>query len=114
MSKRAFFVKILIYPEYIGRGVCKIEQIDNNQKKEEMYNFIDDLLERGEKKGEEKGERIGVEKGERIGIEKGKKLAIYEAHLRGGDIDLLSNLFALTPAEIRQIIEDVKKELTGK
>ncbi len=119
-----FIRALFVYLSHISGGISEkeithqIEQIDNNQKKEEMYNFIDDLLERGEKKGEkigvEKGERIGVEKGERIGIEKGKKLAIYEAHLRGGDIDLLSNLFALTPIEIRQIIEDVKKELTDK
>ena len=72
-----------------------------------MYNFIDDLLERGEMRGIEKG----IEKGEQIGIEKGKKLAIYEAHLRGIEIDLLSNIFALTHAEIRQIIEEVKTDL---
>jgi predicted transposase YdaD len=76
-----------------------------------MYNYIDDLLERGEKRGIEKGEQIGIVKGEKIGIEKGKKIAIYEAHLRGGDIELLSNLFALTPTEIRQIIEEVKKDI---
>ena len=63
-----------------------------------MYNFIDDLLEKGEKRG----------------LEKGKKIAIYEAHLRGGSIDLLSNLFALTAAEIHQIVKEMKKEMEEK
>ena len=83
-----------------------------------MYNFIDDLLERGEKrgieKGIEKGIAKGIEKGKKIGIEKGKKIAIYEAHLRGGSIDLLCNLFALTSTEIQQIIMEVKNEVDNK
>ncbi len=99
-----FIRALFVYLYHISGGISEkeitlqIEQVDNNQKKENMYNFIDDLLERGEKRG----------------IEKGKKIAIYEAHLRGSSIDLLSNLFALTPAEIQQIIREVKNDLHDK
>jgi predicted transposase/invertase (TIGR01784 family) len=107
-----FIRALFVYLSHISGGISEeeityqIEQVDNNQKKETMYNYIDDLLERGEKRG--------IEKGEQIGIEKGKKIAIYEAHLRGIDIDLLSNIFALTPDEIRQIIEEVKNDFAKK
>ena len=58
-----------------------------------MYNYIKELREEGRE----------------IGIEQGKKIAIYEAHQRGGDIELLSRLFALSEKKILQIIEEMKK-----
>ena len=88
-----------IYLWNISGGITKkeieiqIEQIENHSKKQIMYNYIKELREEGRE----------------IGIEQGKKIAIYEAHQRGGDIELLSRLFALSEKKILQIIEEMKK-----
>ena len=95
-SKEEFdFAKYFyVYLSNIVGGITKkeidvqIEQIEDNIKKQAMYNYIEDILEKG--------------------IEKGKKIAIYEAYQRGGDLDLLSRLFDLPTKKIIQIIEEVK------
>ena len=79
----------------------QIEQLDDNFKKENMYNFIDELT--------EKGIEIGMEKGMERGIELGKKMSIYQVYLAGHDIESLSRIFDLPSAEILQIIEEMKK-----
>ena len=84
----------------------QIEQLDDKLKKENMYNLIDDLT--------EKGIEIGIEQGIEKGIELGKKMSIYQVHLAGHDIESLSRIFALPSAEIIQIIEEVKKMKQAK
>ena len=98
------FVRLFyVYLSRISGGISveeldiQAEKIENNQNKEIMENYIDILLERGEKRGIEKG------------IEKGKKLAIFEAYQRGGDLELLSRLFDMPPDAILQIIEEMNK-----
>ena len=98
-----FMRSLSVYLSNISGGITKIEiyyqieQLEDNLNKENMYNLIDDLT--------EKGIEIGIEKG----IELGKKMSIYQVHLAGHDIESLSRIFALPSAEIIQIIEEMKK-----
>ena len=103
-----FIRSLSVYLSNISGGITKIEiyyqieQLDDNLNKENMYNFIDELLEKGEKKGIEQG------------VELGKKMSIYQVHLAGHDIESLSRIFALPIAEIIQIIEEMKKMKQAK
>jgi hypothetical protein len=74
----------------------QIESIDNQNKTTVMENFIDELL--------EKGERIG----EKRGMEIGKKRAVYQAYQNGCTIAMLSNIFALSETEAQKIIDEVE------
>lgn len=66
-----FIRALFVYLYHISGGISEkeittqIEQVDNNQKKKNMYNFIDDLLERGEKRDIEKGIEKGIETGKK-------------------------------------------------
>jgi predicted transposase/invertase (TIGR01784 family) len=74
-----------------------IEKFDNQSKKETMYNFIEEIEQKGEKRGEILGEI------------RGKKIAIYEAYQRSQDIALLCRLFDMPEIKILDIIEEMKK-----
>jgi Mor family transcriptional regulator len=65
-----------------------------------MYNFIEEIEQRGEQ----------------IGEQRGKKIAIFEAYQRGGDLILLSRLFEMSEKKILDIIDEMKKreQLKGK
>jgi predicted transposase YdaD len=69
-----------------------------------MENFIDELLEKGERIGEERGIQIG----EKRGMEIGKKRAVYQAYQNGCSIAMLSNIFALSETEAQKIIDEVE------
>jgi predicted transposase YdaD len=90
----------------------QIESIDNQNKTTVMENFIDELLEKGERIGEERGIQIGKEQGIQIGKERGmeigKKRAVYQAYQNGCSIAMLSNIFALSETEAQKIIDEVE------
>jgi ABC-type Na+ transport system ATPase subunit NatA len=82
--------------------------IDNQSKKETMYKFIEEIEQKGEKRGEQIGKKIGIDLGE--------KITIFKAYQRSQDLTLLSRLFDMPEKKILDIIEEMKKreQLKGK
>ena len=74
----------------------KIEKSDNNLKSETM-SIIDEFVEEGIEKGIEKAK-------------KETKIKIYNAWKRGYTLKLLANVFEFSLQEIKNIIEEIKKE----
>jgi hypothetical protein len=73
-----------------------------------MYNFIEEIEQKSEKRGEQIGEKRGIDLGE--------KIAIFKAYQRSQDLVLLSRLFDMSQSKILDIIEEMKKreQLKGK
>jgi hypothetical protein len=59
--------------------------------------YVKVLLERGEKKGIQQGIKIG------------KKYTIYDAYKRNSNLELLSQIFDLSPKQILEIVDELKK-----
>ncbi len=74
----------------------QIAQLDDNIKQTDMT-IIDKIMNKG------------IEKGIVKGVEKGKKLAVYDAWLKSKDLELLSNLFSLSPNDIKKVIKEIEK-----
>jgi Mor family transcriptional regulator len=69
-----------------------------SSKKETMYNLIEEIEKKGEKRG----------------IDLGEKIAIYKAHNNGAKIEELSRFFKFTSSQIFEIIEEMKKRELSK
>lgn len=53
----------------------------------------------------------GKKEGIQEGVEKGKKISIYDAHKRGKSLEMLSDFFDLPVKKIKQIIDEIEKEI---
>ncbi len=98
------FVKTInVYLSNILGGISReeieiqIEQIDDSVKKENMYNFIEDV--------EKKGIDIGIN----LGIDLGKKVLLYDAYKKGYKLEELAQFSSLPVSEIIKIIEEMKQ-----
>ena len=122
-----FIKQFCLYLSVLSGGITneeineQIEEINNNQKKDKMYNWVEDLLETGEKKGIEKGIEIGNEQGIEKGIEKGieignqqgrergKIMTIFDSYEQGCSVELLVRIYVMPVEAILFIIEAMKK-----
>jgi predicted transposase/invertase (TIGR01784 family) len=73
----------------------QIEEFEDNLKPKNM-DYVAVLLERAKKQGRQEGRQ------------EGEKFAIYKAFKRNDNIDLLSEIFGLSPEILRDIIDEMK------
>jgi predicted transposase/invertase (TIGR01784 family) len=83
--------------DYISEAeiIEQVEELDDNLKPKNM-DYVAVLLERGKKEGKKEGIQIG------------EKLAIYKAFKRNDNIELLSEIFGLSPKKLLEIIDEMK------